>query len=611
MGTRGYRGVVLSQWGLVLGIVGALHLHPMFSGSADACPIENKKGKGLCTRSYVRDGTFVKCNNRLKSKVTTTSGTNWCKSTLDIDIPKKGGYVIWAAAAPDGATGIFFGNSATGKWVFTKGYSVGCGPCPAGTPIKLDLGGSAKYVQYAAAVGAFRILGSASSTVKGEIQVDPFPGSVYDVSATPATVTAKAGFGTSSAGSTSQQVVPITDSTTQACPLENQTIRLDLAVTASRTGGATSSTASYDAVNLDITSNCSCGKVVFNDESTVLERVKSEGQQQMTHAPWFASGLGLLETISVQRPEALAVTDDGRLLMASTDTRPGSLSNWQANGPRTVVLAWNGIELEPLSQQRFGLVSALIPDGEGALAIEQAVWDRTLGNFAGTVASRVDIDLRGGVTEVPYDVPLALPSAAVRAYPEGGPAADLLLALPDEGSLVTVDVDGNVGALPTTMDLGTPVDLAWGAKGSAFDGEIVVVDVGSAGDDAILHPGTGRLLAVDPATGGVRLIAAGLDAPVAVAFAEASVSDVESGEPLLLVVEAGVVDPTTGARKPASGRVVAYDSDGSSSTQIADLEDPVDVAVAHDGNWLVATRTGVLRVGPVGSVSVGHPTSIR
>ena len=100
MGSR-YRGVVLSQWGLVLGIAGALLLHPMFSGSADACPIKNKKGKGRCTRSYVRDGTFVKCNNRLKSKVTTTSGTNWCKSTLDIDIPKKGGYVIWAAAAPD------------------------------------------------------------------------------------------------------------------------------------------------------------------------------------------------------------------------------------------------------------------------------------------------------------------------------------------------------------------------------------------------------------------------------------------------------------------------------------------------------------------------------
>ncbi|MFP6662391.1 MAG: hypothetical protein VCB78_13135, partial [Myxococcota bacterium] len=99
--------------------------------------------------------------------------------------------------------------------------------------------------------------------------------------------------------------------------------------------------------------------------------------------------------------------------------------------------------------------------------------------------------------------------------------------------------------------------------------------------------------------------------PVAVAFSKASVDEVESGGPLLLVVEAGSVDPKTGTRKPASGRVIAFGSDGSSSTLIADLDDPVDLAVAHDGNWFVATRTGVLRVGPIASVSVGQLASLR
>ena len=190
----------ISLAGLVIAVLGLVTAQ-----TADACPISDTTGSGSVTAPYVKGATFVKTNKTLVSSNTNTQSSAGCTGLHHLDVPNPAStpntYIIWAAVAPNGYTGVFFGNSATANFAHTYQYSVSCGPCPPGTPIVMSLRGVSSWNQYAAGAGLAKITGSASVTVTGTVQVAPFPGSPFAVGATPATVTANPGVVTATAGS--------------------------------------------------------------------------------------------------------------------------------------------------------------------------------------------------------------------------------------------------------------------------------------------------------------------------------------------------------------------------------------------------------------------------
>jgi len=158
-----------------------------------ACPITLGPYSGSATRAFTLNGTFVKSATTISRSVSNSQTATACSGTQHFDSPSPSGtpnnFIIWAAAAPNGFTGVFFGNSATGRSTDSYTYAVSCGSCPVGTIINFGLKGSSVYNQYAAGVGLAKLTGSASATVSGTLNVTPFSGSPFALGATPATVT--------------------------------------------------------------------------------------------------------------------------------------------------------------------------------------------------------------------------------------------------------------------------------------------------------------------------------------------------------------------------------------------------------------------------------------
>jgi hypothetical protein len=575
-------------------------------GAALACPIDNTLGAGSFTAPFSKDGAFVKGNATLRMWNTNVAGPDWCTGTHHLEIPDTlrppSDYIIWAAAGPDGYTGVFWGNSATGTWTHTYEYSVGCGPCPPGTVIDMSLDGTCRWLQYAASVGAAKIAGSADATVSGTITVNPFPGSPFNIGANPATVTANAGAGIATAGSENEQSTPFASHTTQPCPLGPQTVRVEMSVTASRSGGITSSTASFDALAMTITTDCRC-------PSSQGGGTGSSAPSSTPHAddarprPVYSPPLRECSLVAARNPDALLALGDGRVVLVESE-EAGSVPEYLDAGPRTRRAVFDGSQLHG-EGGALGLVSSMArgvhsdgPFGHGMIVTAEAlVWDPAAHTFAPAVQSLLVSPVPGEAgkeARVALSRPLVAPSALV--FGNGTPMLGqmLLAALPDSGQVAAVAPSGLVQILPIQADLGSPAGMCVMTPEGAWAGMLVVADVGRRRASGVLLQGTGRLVGVSPFDGRTRLLAGNLRTPVSALAGDGSFFG-GTGE-VVYVLSAGDIDQQTGFLVPATGRLSAFGVDGAETVLIDRLDHPYEMAFGAPGTLVVATATELITV---------------
>ena len=182
----------------------------------------------------------------------------------------------------------------------------------------------------------------------------------------------------------------------------------------------------------------------------------------------------------------------------------------------------------------------------------------------------------------------------------------LMVALSDSGKLATITEAGVVNKQALSFDFGTPVSMAWGPDGSAFEGKLFVADVGSREANGALTSGTGRIFVVDGATGSVATFASGLDAPVKLGFKDAISVDGCLPNDRLYVLEAGTPDPTTGILDLGTGALGAYTSSGVVEWIAEDLDSPTDFAFRSGSKLVLASASGLTEATSSG-VSTGLP----
>ena len=157
--------------------------------------------------------------------------------------------------------------------------------------------------------------------------------------------------------------------------------------------------------------------------------------------------------------------------------------------------------------------------------------------------------------------------------------------------------------VPLGLDLGSPVDLAWGPLGGPFEGTLYVLDNGSRHENGILENRTGRVLAIDVDTGSSSVFLQGLDAPVGMLFGDGSFFGEVADH--LYVLSAGTVDPLTGFLVSATGKLSAYDVSGNEVTMVEQLDSPYDIEFRTETALTVATTTRILEVGGFSAIPTG------
>lgn len=583
----------------------------VFAGTASACPINSVVGVGNFTKPFKRGDSFLFSTGNGVLEDTETLGTNSCTGlhTLDVPDPERvpNDTILFAVAGMGGFTSIFFGSSASGTMQHTYQYDVGCGPCPAGTPIDLDITGSMEWLQFAASVGVLKLTGSAISTLSGSVQVDPFVGSPFNVGPVPATIASSAGFGSSTAGSEVPQSTPLSSTATKMCPLSPQTVRIDLTATASRTGGATTAIARFDKLDVDLSSSCLCPA---DEGPTVQTSTTSDSSADPGASITPPTPLGCLAAstpVEVDEPSALLALGDGTVLLTES-TVSSDLTALLAGGPQTEFVSFDGstVSSAGFSSAGLGLVSSIVRGtqaGSGPfatnhlVAVEATAWDPTGPFFESATEQLVLIDEFGAVSSLALSEPLVFPGGLAFAKAGGGHFGDdLIVAQAGAGKLATVDSSGTVTIQALGFDFGSPIDLASAPEGGAFSGKLFVADVGSREANGALTNGSGRILVVDETTGSVDTFATGLNAPVAIGFGENSFFEETPSADRLYVLSAGTVDPTTGKVDPGTGTLRAYNTSAASTSLIEDYDLPYDFAFRESGQLVVGSHAGLTEV---------------
>lgn len=597
--------------------VAALLVLAILSPTASACPITTVPGAGTFTPPFTRGSAFLRSTGNILTAVSNVEGIDTCSGEHDLELPNPNKtpneYILFATAGMGGFSALFFGSSATGTLQHTYSYSIGCGPCPVGTPIDLAVQGSSEWLQYGAAVGVLKLGGTASSTLTGSLQVDPFPGSPFALGPSPATVSVSAGFGTSSIGSEFPQTTPFSSIASAVCPLSPQTVRIDLSVSASRTGGATTGIASFNSVDMQLTSDCSCptyGYTPVTVEVTLEESTADPPVSATT--PSFLSCLVPSPDTAVSQPNALLALGNGDLLFTETTTSADA-ATLLAQGPQTAFMTYDGTAVSSANfySGPLGLVSSVVRGthaGVGSfsagnlVAVEGAAWDWSTPALDAQTERLLLIDEYGTVTDLVLSESLVLPSALV--FGKGGYFGDdLIVALSDAGKLATVNPAGTVNTEALAYDFGTPVSLAWGPEGSSFAGKLFVADVGSREANGALTSSTGRILVVDGTTGAVSTFASGLDGPVALGFKDAGAFDGCLPTNRLYVLEAGTADPISGELAAGSGALGAYTSSATVEWVSEDLDSPTDFDFRSGSKLVLASASGLLEASSSGSSS--------
>lgn len=588
----------------------------MFSQDALSCPIDRTLGAGNFTRPFARDDAVLESTGNILTAVANQAGATGCSGQHDLDLPDPNRapneYVLRAMAGMGSFGSIFFGSSASGTLQYTYDYSVDCGPCPNGTPIDLSVQGSSRWFQLGGAVGVLKLAGTASSTVIGSLQVDPFPGSPFSLGPAPATVSVSAGFGPASIGSPNVQLTPFSSTTSAVCPLSPQTVRIDLSVTASRTGGATTGLAAFDAVEMQLNSECSCATSITPVTTEVSVEESTADPPPTPTTPSLLSCLASESEASASQPNALLALGDGDLLFTETTTAADTASVLSL-GPQTSFMVYDGTAVSSANFYggSLGLVSSVVrgthsgggPFGTANfVAVEGASWDWVTPALDVETERLLIIDNYGTVSDLVLSESIVLPSAL--AFSKGSYFGDsLMVALPDSGKLATITSAGIVNKQALSYDFGTPVSMAWGPDGSAFEGKLFVADVGSREANGALTSGTGKIFVVDGTTGSVSTFASGLNAPVKLGFKDAISGDGCLPDGRLYVLHAGTADPTTGILDLGTGALGAYTSSAVVEWIAEDLDSPTDFAFRSGSTLVLASASGLMETTSLGGSS--------
>jgi len=456
-------------------------------------------------------------------------------------------YELFAVAGLGGFMDLFRGSTASGNISLQGTYSIAGAPAAGATG---TLQGTSTYLNYIAAVGAVKLLGSGSTTITSSISVAPF--AVETPGPIPSTTTLSAGFGTATAGSPNNIAVAFGNVITGATN-GNYPVNVDLQVTASRSGGPVTAIAAWISQDFTWSFQGAIVQPPVVEEETVDPPVV---EPPVTEPPPTGTpGVVLVRMETAINPENLLVTPSGDLLYSSVD--PTSVSDPDA-------YAWDGPQIGVGLATDLGYVSDLVPESSGGyLAL------RSFGYAAGSVdfadASLMVIDPDTGTTSpVTLSGPLYTPSSVLPVDSGFGGASLLIteMALVDgtAAKLLGIDDLGTITILISDLGVDYPVDLAEVPSGFGDLGSnVMILDIG-VGSGETLADGSGGILLVDPTTQAVSLFADGLNAPQSMSFGTGALVGDPDGT-YLYVLEQGDQDPVTGVLE-GNGALVAYDATG-------------------------------------------------
>lgn len=571
-----------------------------------ACPIIVGPSTVDATNPFNRNGGLLKVNESSRKATASFGTSSFCAGAHYLGLPQPPGeFIIWAVAAPNGVTGVFTGSKAAGSYKHSYEYDVTCGPCPPGTAVGLELVGKAEYLQY---VASSRGTGStASSTCKGTVTVDPFSKSPFDVSANPAKVTAQANiFWPTTAGDKNPKTIDFADSELKVCPLNDQKIVVDLYVEAKRSSGIMTATASYNKLELGLTSLCLC-PFTEEEEMEVEDDGGNGGVVPVTPNPLLQLHFaGAAYRVPCAYAEAMLADGQGSLILAES-TSHATPTEFMASGPRKVLRSFDGSTLASVVPDDLALVGDCVlgTASSGAFStgnvvlIESVRWNASDAQLFGDAPDLTILEPNGNLMSLPLSATVAVGSAL--AFGQGGPVfgSDLIAAQAEQGSLVRIDANGTVTPVVLTQgegSLGAPADIAFAPAGSDFPSKLFVADMGTERHDSgALKNSVGRILTVDPSTGDVAVWKGGLTAPVAVFFGDGSAFG-HAGL-TLFVLSQGTIDADTGIVDSGTGTLTAYTSGGVGTLIASGLDVPYDAAFRTPGRIAIGTAEELVELG--------------
>ena len=493
-------------------------------------------------------------------------------------------FELFAVAGLNGFGALFRGSTASGAMSVSGKYKV------TGAPVEGadgSLEGTATYLNFIAAAGLAKLLGKGTTSITSSISVDPFavqkPGPIPNPTSLAAAVV------TSTAGSENNIVVPYGD-VAVGIKDGNYAVNVDLAVSASRTGGAVTAMAAW--IEQDFTWTIDGADL----EPPVVEVVPVDPPTvvPVPERPTPTVGLetSLVEVATAIAPENLFVGHDGEVIFSSVD--PSSISNpdsYAQNGPSFHV--GNAQGLSYLSDiGRRGAGGYYAPQGFGFAEGEVDLADSALMIIDPEAGTSTPVSLSGA---------LYAPSALVDVDAGFG-GADLLiteLGLGSEGTgaLLGVDATGDVTVLIDDLGIDYPVDI--GVVPTAFGdfaSKIFVLNVGAPGAGT-LQNGTGAILAVDADTQAIEVFADMLNAPISMAFGDGSLVG-DPGGMYLYVLEQGDQDPVSGILE-GNGALAAFDSAGIRTEVANSIAEGSSLVGSPDGSGLYfSDGTSVFEVTP-------------
>ena len=362
-------------------------------------------------------------------------------------------------------------------------------------------------------------------------------------------------------------------------------------------------TAAFIDLDWDLTTSVSCATVQRTPRKVSFRGHIQTEDFVLVEPPTYHEGLTELASTRADHAEALLATGDGGLIFAG-GVDPSSPESFLRSGPVTRLLVNQDQATSALSTFSFSLVSSIVRgiaetgpfSTDNLIVLEGLGWNDDTAILEPNISALLTVDRDGVARELLLEQPLVAPSAGV--FGRGGElfGEDLIVALPESGTLARVSAEGSVQDLELGMNLGTPIDLAFSSANSDFPQKLFVLDNGQRNPETgILQNTTGRVLIVDPDNGQVEVFAQSLNSPVALAFGDALVYGASGIQ--LFVLTGGTVDTNTGILTPGSGALHAYEPSGAETTLVETLDSPYDVTLRNPGTLTIATTTRLIDVG--------------
>lgn len=524
-----------------------------------------KPVQAAITMTYTHTQSNVSGNYQGNSNATgdpnyAVGGNGTATITLTCPAKEKDPLLLFAATVPGGGIKrTFFGSSATASFSLTGFYDVAGAPA-GGANGSLTTTGT--YLQYAAAAGAAKITGDATSLVTANVSVGPFPAASPEP--TPNSVTASAGFIATEAGNTGY--LASTKNKTAVVPNGRQAVNIEATVTATRSGGVTSAVSAYKTIVTSWTLTAPVQAAPVQKNGNAMINVPGNNPQAL---------MGTLSTYATSYfPDNLALDSSNHLVFSSVD--PASYADPQ-------LLAMNGPAVGLGNAAGLGFLAGvkLAPSGD-MMALRS--FDYHDGNFDLTHSAILSVNpTTGSTSQVTLSRPLVVPSAV--AIGRGGFGPNTLVTELGTGAspptLSKIDAGGNVSVIhPDLAGAGAPnpVDMDFTpASGFGKPNDLMILSVGINGAHTITN-GTGTILRMDNINpSNTSLFLTGLKNPVAEAFGSGAVFGHPSQE-YLYVLEAGDVDPATGLLQ-GMGTLKAYDGSGNATLLVQNIVDPTSLVV--------------------------------